>query len=338
MNYDEAFVQEVRTNPQDDTPRLIFADYLDEAGDPRGEFIRVQVELSNLPVHDPGRRSLEAREAELLETFGEEWLAPLRELGAQGTSVRCFHKGLIERIKIEPETWLANANELCRISPALHQLQLVRARDTLEGFAAARLPDQITALDLSSNGLSGGHLRVLAEAPWVGQIKDLDVSFNRLQDEAGIVGKAAWPLRRLMLGVNGIGPEGVRKAVRWKPIDQIKSISFGVNGLGDLGTEWFVESPLLTNLEELDLSSNQITSLGVATIAASRSLASLKRLNLRANQIDAAGVEAIRESSRLKSLELVDLRANMPRPRVGDYGSRPGAGEDLLIRFDRSVD
>ena len=39
MSFDEGFVEEVRLNPKDDNARLILADYLEESGDPRGEFI-----------------------------------------------------------------------------------------------------------------------------------------------------------------------------------------------------------------------------------------------------------------------------------------------------------
>ena len=42
MTHDEAFLQAIIDNPDDDAPRLIYADWLEERGDPRGEFIRVQ--------------------------------------------------------------------------------------------------------------------------------------------------------------------------------------------------------------------------------------------------------------------------------------------------------
>ena len=44
----EAFLQRIRAFPDDDAPRLVFADWLDEQGDPRGEFIRVQIALAQL--------------------------------------------------------------------------------------------------------------------------------------------------------------------------------------------------------------------------------------------------------------------------------------------------
>ena len=42
-----AFLAAIAANPDDDTPRLIFADWLEEHGEPeRAEFVRVQVELA----------------------------------------------------------------------------------------------------------------------------------------------------------------------------------------------------------------------------------------------------------------------------------------------------
>src|SRR5688572_1419318 len=113
MDYEHPFVQEVRARPHEDTPRLIFADYLEEAGDPRGELIRVQVQLARLDPGDPERRSLEIREDELLREHAEEWVGPLRELGAEGVSARCFQRGLIERVRIKAAAFLKNGEALC---------------------------------------------------------------------------------------------------------------------------------------------------------------------------------------------------------------------------------
>jgi uncharacterized protein (TIGR02996 family) len=45
----QAFVRAVLAAPDDPLPRLIFADWLDEQGDPLGELIRVRVELAGIP-------------------------------------------------------------------------------------------------------------------------------------------------------------------------------------------------------------------------------------------------------------------------------------------------
>jgi uncharacterized protein (TIGR02996 family) len=43
----EPFLKAILADPLNDGPRLVYADWLDERGDPRGEFIRVQCELTN---------------------------------------------------------------------------------------------------------------------------------------------------------------------------------------------------------------------------------------------------------------------------------------------------
>ena len=56
MTERDAFLQAIRDSPDDDTPRLVFADWLTENGDAdRGEFIRVQCELARRwPLAPPG--------------------------------------------------------------------------------------------------------------------------------------------------------------------------------------------------------------------------------------------------------------------------------------------
>src|SRR5262245_3154375 len=80
-NQQAAFLAAIRDDPDDDGPRLIFADWLEEQGDPRGEFIRVQCALARLGPEDERWASLKRREWELLEAHWETWVQPLRKLG-----------------------------------------------------------------------------------------------------------------------------------------------------------------------------------------------------------------------------------------------------------------
>jgi uncharacterized protein (TIGR02996 family) len=41
---DEAFIRAIVDSPGDDTPRLVYADWLDEGGDPRGAYLRAEIE------------------------------------------------------------------------------------------------------------------------------------------------------------------------------------------------------------------------------------------------------------------------------------------------------
>jgi uncharacterized protein (TIGR02996 family) len=62
----DALLQAIIGSPHDDGLRLVYADFLEENGQPdRAAFIRVQIELANLPQADERRASLEAKEREL---------------------------------------------------------------------------------------------------------------------------------------------------------------------------------------------------------------------------------------------------------------------------------
>ena len=46
---ERALLTAIADSPDEDTPRLVYADWLDENGDPdKAEFIRVQIELARL--------------------------------------------------------------------------------------------------------------------------------------------------------------------------------------------------------------------------------------------------------------------------------------------------
>ena len=66
MSPDDAFLADIIENPDNDFPRLVYADWLEEQGDPRGEFIHAQCQLARMDEHDPQRPHLEIRERDLL--------------------------------------------------------------------------------------------------------------------------------------------------------------------------------------------------------------------------------------------------------------------------------
>lgn len=74
----EPLLRAVFRNPADDTPRLVFADYLDEHDEPaRAELIRVQCALPTAPPRTKRRRELVAREKELIAGVMSRFNGPL---------------------------------------------------------------------------------------------------------------------------------------------------------------------------------------------------------------------------------------------------------------------
>jgi uncharacterized protein (TIGR02996 family) len=86
------FLQAIHESPTDDTPRLLFADWLEERSDPRGDFIRTQCLLARVSVWDPSRRHLHERERQLLRQYRDHWMEPFA-----GTGIRVgFRRGLLD--------------------------------------------------------------------------------------------------------------------------------------------------------------------------------------------------------------------------------------------------
>src|SRR6201986_5154337 len=85
MNEREAFLRAICDNPDDDTPRLVFADWLQENGEEdRGEFIRLQIEVAGLPDGKKNQRK-QSREKELLAAHREMWEHPFRQFEIEGS-------------------------------------------------------------------------------------------------------------------------------------------------------------------------------------------------------------------------------------------------------------
>src|SRR5262249_36862393 len=74
-----AFLNDIADHPEDDALRLIFADWLDDHGQPaRAELFRVQCTLAALPEGDPRRAELELRERDVRgRVLAGAWPGPL---------------------------------------------------------------------------------------------------------------------------------------------------------------------------------------------------------------------------------------------------------------------
>src|SRR5262249_34181309 len=78
-----AFLEAIKDNPQDDTPRLVFADWLEDHEEPeRAQFIRLQCRAASLDADDAERAGLAAAALDLWRRFRSVWLGPLEPLEA----------------------------------------------------------------------------------------------------------------------------------------------------------------------------------------------------------------------------------------------------------------
>lgn len=113
MNEEDAFLRAILEEPDDEANRLIYADWLEERGDPLGEFLRVQSALTTTPLCDERRPGLLARAGELLTGHGDKWAGRLHRSMKRGKVQRVS----LGRILIPAQIVLDGLSPLMRLTP-----------------------------------------------------------------------------------------------------------------------------------------------------------------------------------------------------------------------------
>jgi uncharacterized protein (TIGR02996 family) len=216
MSLEDAFLRAVLADPDDDEPRLVYADWLEERDDPRGEFIRLQCILARLAGSDPIRAALAARERQLLRRHGHKWAGACRGF------VHGFERGFVELVRADARTFLDRAELVFRAAP-VRRVKLDRAVGLARRLATCPALARLLTLDLSGNSLFNGGAVVLAGCPALAGLETLVLARNGV-GISGAVALARSPylggLEKLDLRHNYLGTEG-REALRERFGDRV---------------------------------------------------------------------------------------------------------------------
>jgi uncharacterized protein (TIGR02996 family) len=162
MTTNEAFLRSIIDAPEDDTPRLVYADWLDDHDNPaRAEFIRVQCALDQMPASDPRWPTLRQREQDLLGQYGWVWA---EELGWQ-VAEWSYRRGFIEAVEIgleqpqeeilavldrAPIRQLRDTSQFCDLSGVVDALPHLERLTGLEFWGLYAFEDDLLATILAS--------------------------------------------------------------------------------------------------------------------------------------------------------------------------------------------
>lgn len=318
---ERAFLRRILEHPTADGPRLIYADWLDERGDPRGEFIRVQCALASLPPDDPHRESLLAQEHALSEAHRAAWTSNLPEW-VQGCT---FSRGFVEAVTVVTEGFLKEGSTVFELTP-IRRVRLNEAHDRIAEVAQSPLLSRIRELDLCNNYLGNGGPNILARSPYLGNLESLDLSFNDLTNR-GIEAlgslRALRNLKRLHLNDNSrISTPGIRQLADSQNFANLRALDLSGNDLNESSIRTLINGSSLKKLVELRLSGNRLSDGGVQALAESELLRNLLRhsplLDLSENQIGPRGAEHLAKSPTMSGVQQLILNGNS----LGDAGVR----------------
>jgi uncharacterized protein (TIGR02996 family) len=308
MPLDAAFLEDIRAHPEDDTPRLIYADWLEDHDQPeRAEFIRLQCERECLPDDDERQEMLPEREWQLLDAHEQTWAAPLRGMVERWQ----FRRGFIEWVEMTADAFLEHAQPLFHLAP-IRQVRLTRAGGRLFSLASSHWLRNLTALYLWGNHIRAEGAMTLASCPHLVNLTTLDLTDNRIGDE-GAAALAASPhltnLTALVLSENRIGDAGATALGASRSLANLTTLHLSHNNIRSEGAAALVSSAYLSNLIALFLDNNDIGDERAAAWA-SPSLANLVYLVLSRNHIGPEGASVLASSPYLSNLAALDLNFN----------------------------
>jgi uncharacterized protein (TIGR02996 family) len=328
----DAFLSDILASPEDDTPRLVYADWLEENGDPdRAEFIRAQITLAKGTLKGDARRKLEARAKELESAHKKAWLGAAA--GLAGTVVffnRGFGGACQMRLEGGGRSLKDHAARLLERHPItsidFFNTPLRRIRPFLLHPGAARL--RILEASADEGPLGPGLARLLAQSPHIQQLENLNIQDQQI-GEAGLeamlrAGKFSH-LRVLNIAANGLAPDGAAMLAAG-PLGPLHELWIDENPIGGVGMQALADSPALAGLRELHLSSTGIGDEGAAAIASSPHLANLQELDFHTAGLRDEGAIALGASRSLRRLAKLTLTYNT----IGVRGAAGLAAGPLL--------
>jgi uncharacterized protein (TIGR02996 family) len=346
-----SFLEAICANPDDDTTRLVYADWLDEHGHaPRAEFIRTQVERAGLPEWDGRRFSLTMREKALLDRYQAEWRAELPSI--RGVTWGEFRRGFIAtahlsnigqleeigaRAPVEAVelSWPHSRDAGWTTSPSAGLRELALVGQSYFASDVARLADSpilstLRALTVRSAPLQAEGFRGLIASPHLRGLRALRVPNNSVGNGAvdALVAATTLPsLEELDLSEESYGhyaedpritESGVLELAGWPGLAGLRTLVLSGNDLQRGGLRVLLQSPHVVGLKKLIIRSTELNGAAMREFGAARSDLALEVLDVGENLIKDAGVAHLARALRgLKALH------------VGRCELGPGAAENL---------
>jgi uncharacterized protein (TIGR02996 family) len=314
MNRDltRGFLADIVANPEDDTPRLVFADWLEENGqEERAEFIRVQIERARLPKWEAAQVRLRVREAQLLATNGAAWRAALPRL--EGVEWAGFRRGFVAEARLasfatlRQEGW-REAAPVEAVSVRWPRRGETDGLGAIPGLRELRIAGQLVAHEDADRLAASGLLSTL-----------------RVLDIKGCAS----------------GMEGLRRLVSSPHLGRLEALRAADNSIGDGVGEVLREAPALERLEELDLSESEdagyygedvFTAEGMTELGTWPGMARLRRLDLSGHDFRRGQLQALLGSPLSGGLKELRFRNNHNYEGFGEIlqSARPEMELDIL--------
>ena len=172
----EEFIDAIIQHPLDNQYRLVFADYLEEMGDPRAELVRVQLEMSELPRLDKRRAALRKKELKLFREHGAFRKVP------KLAKVLSYHGGFINAIEITVTRFMKLQDEIFNSCP-ITEVTLTGGPTRLVKVAESAHLEKLAVLRLQTKDAKPEHLLPVVRSPHLERLQTLFIYSNFMSVE-----------------------------------------------------------------------------------------------------------------------------------------------------------
>jgi uncharacterized protein (TIGR02996 family) len=326
-----AFLRAICAAPDDDTPRLVFADWLDEHGDAkRAEFIRVSCELEQVEEFGPRWRALAERSWKLLDPNRTKWSQELADRKLLNIE---FRRGFVDEVTIYSKRFVADAASLMTLAPILRlKLANLTAKSgnvPLDDVLACPAVARLRGLDVSTSPLPDSAVKQIAACKHLGGLRELALDASALTGDACrtlMRSEQLAGLTELTLAVpfdRDANGNTLAAALAAEPgLRRIARLTLRGCHVGPAGAKALAGSPHVVGLRYLAVSGGgysaetRLGPKGTQVLAASANLAGLTALVVTGQEIGLGGMQALADSPHLTGLRHLDLSGNPFTPAM----------------------
>jgi uncharacterized protein (TIGR02996 family) len=329
-------IRAIVESPDDDAPRLVYADWLLERGDVRGELIALS--CNQRRTVDVERRIRDILDASFASLAGDA--APYTEKG-------WFDRGFVARVRMTVAAFAKHGEALMRSAP-ITSLVVANPRPTakdLAKLAATPALGGIRTLSLSHAGgtVAPAPLAPLAESPHLGRLRRLELSGwgASADDWAAFFGRLRAPMLEEVWLHDVRSSTAIHRALarnaglgRVRSFEEQRQTDLDAPDEDDVANAFGELAEKRTSLERLALTNRPFTEAAVrpffassggaalrslfladcaggdaiaSLLAGSRKAQALSSLSLLHAEIGPRGVEALLASPSLRALEVLDV-------------------------------
>ncbi|MCE9566988.1 MAG: TIGR02996 domain-containing protein [Planctomycetes bacterium] len=334
----DALYRAICAEPDEDTPRLVYADLIEEEdGDcGRAAFIRAQVALANATEYDP--ISVSARQLDPDAFHGWSMAHTLPKLPSEfGWHKFEFRRGFPWKVAVQSlAAFVGDAAKVFEVAPIQALDVNTHDRPNLSVLAKWQHLSRIRRLEFS-HGWFGAHaITQLGDSPNAKGLVELAFEHESITAEGleALAMTDVFPkLESLELRANEVAPPLIVDALAAarKP-GTLGRLSLANNALAEADADHLFSLPIMHGLQSLDLSDNKRLGVeGTQALAASGALRGLRVLRLSNTLPGVPGVRALTETGGFSGVRFLDLSENRLGPVAVKLIAESGAARGLRV-------